>query len=220
MSIQFPDPIGSRSLRRSLKRGLARQTMQHARTADADSDKIFAALRKMKPNRLVMERLVHRLRRLPGVVRAGIGAEGRGVVIVLRNVCETVTRAEAADLFSECALLFTRVCAVAQRDSVQFGINRATFCLHALERFVERSQSPLDPSFLAAVDAEAVVLLRAGASSARIEHDGDSYSAPPPPGSGREVLMRRHPSLSGGLRSHPPLAFRPFRPVRSSVRTK
>lgn len=175
VSIQFPDPIGSRSLRRSLKRGLARQTMQHARTTDADSDKIFAALREMKPNRVAMERLVHRLRRLPGVVRAGIGAEGRGVVIVLRNVCETVIRTEAADLFSECALLFTRVCAVAQRDSVQFGINRATFCLHALERLVERSQSPLDPSFLAAVDAEAVVLLRAGASSARIEHDGNSY---------------------------------------------
>ena len=87
--------------------------MQHARTTDADSDKIFAALREMKPNRLAMERLVHRLRRLPGVVRAGIGAEGRGVVIVLRNVCETVTRTEAADLFSECVLLFTRVCAVA-----------------------------------------------------------------------------------------------------------
>ncbi|PIV74794.1 MAG: hypothetical protein COW55_08005 [Rhodobacteraceae bacterium CG17_big_fil_post_rev_8_21_14_2_50_65_11] len=87
--------------------------MQHARTTDADSDKIFAALREMKPNRLAMERLVHRLRRLPAVVRAGIGAEGRGVVIVLRNVCETVTRTEAADLFSECALLFTRVCAAA-----------------------------------------------------------------------------------------------------------
>jgi hypothetical protein len=113
--------------------------------------------------------------RLPGVVRAAIGSEGRGLVVVLRNACEIRTRTEATDLFSEFSLLFTRVSAVAQRDSVHFGINRATFCLHALERLVERSQSPLDPSFLATVDAEAVVLLRAGASSSRIEHDGDCY---------------------------------------------
>lgn len=53
--------------------------------------------------------------------------------------------------------------------------NKAAAGDRAWLRLVERSQSPLDPSFLAAVDAEAVVLLRAGASSARIEHDGDSY---------------------------------------------
>ncbi len=41
-------------------------------------------------------------------------------------------------------------------------------------------------------------------------------SAPAPRGSGREVLMRRHLSPSGGL----PSAFRRFRPVRFSVRTK
>ena len=215
MSIQFPDPIGSQSLRRSLKRGLARQAMQRARAADADSDKIFAALREMKPNRLAMGRLVHRLRRLPGVVRAGVLVEGLGVVIVLRNVCETLTRTEAPDLFSEFALLFTRVCAVAQRDSVQFGINRATFCLHALERLVERSQSPLNPSFLAAVDAEAVALLRAGASSARIEHDGDSYIRAAATGVWAGSFDETPPEPEWGGRSLPPLAFRRFQPARS-----
>ena len=182
MSIQFSHPTSSQSLRRSLKRGLARQAMQQARASDADSDKIFAALQQMKPNRLAMERLVHRLRRLPGVVRAGIGAEGRGVVIVLRNVCEAVTRTDATDLFAETALLYTRVGAVAQGGSVQFGINRATFCLHALERLVERSQCLFAPCLLSAVDVEAVALLRTGTTDTKIEHDGDSYMRAVTPG--------------------------------------
>lgn len=171
----MPDPIGSLSLRRSLKRGVARQALHSARQKEAPADKIFAALREMKPNRLAMERLVQRLRRVPGVVRAGIGAEGRGVVVVLRNVRDTVTRTDATDLFSEYVLMFTRVWAIPVRGLVQMHINRMTFCLHALERFFERSPSRLDPQFLAVADAEAVTLLRAGAFGTRIEHDGDLY---------------------------------------------
>ncbi len=174
VSFQFPPPATSQSLRRSLKRGLVRQAMSHAGLANADGEKVYATLREMNPNRIAMERMVLRLRRQKGVVCAAILAKSPRVVVIVRNVCETITRKDEIDLFAESVLLYTRVTAFARCGTIQCDINRATFCIHALERLVERGQYPIESRLLVPVDAEAVALLRADEAS-RINLDDDCY---------------------------------------------
>ncbi|WP_096787628.1 hypothetical protein [Rhodobacter sp. CZR27] len=143
------------------------------KAAEADHAAVFALLRQVAPNRRAMERGVLRLRRLPGLVLAGIA--GDRLVIVLRNSCAMETRSEGMDVFAEDALIYTRLTVEPGRARMQSWINRARFSLHALERLVERSTCALGSDFLGVVDGEAAALLKRCLAGGMIEHDGDSY---------------------------------------------
>lgn len=173
MTVLFPISTHSRPLRRSLKRGLAREAVARARGGEANHSHLFAALRQAAPNRRALERTVLRLRRMPGIVRAGIS--GGCLVVVVRNTCTMVTRTEGVELFTEEALIYSRMTIGWNKGSMNSWITRASFSLHALERLVERSGCAMGRDFLGAIDAEAAVLLKHMLDGEIIEHDEDSY---------------------------------------------
>jgi hypothetical protein len=164
MTIQFSTAKEPRHLRLSLKRGLARQAVSKAQKAQADDAAIFSELRSVSPNRRSMERSVLRLRKSHGVVRAGI-FNGR-MIVVFRHACA---------IFSENALIYTRVSVFAGKGKLGMWINRVSFNQHALERLIERSRCRIRPDFLSSVDAEAAAALKLAQDGEWIEDDGDDY---------------------------------------------
>lgn len=173
MHIAHADFSGSRSLRRSLKRGLAREALAHARMDEADIPRIIATCQDLRPNAKALSRHAQRLSRMRGVVRASVAAGG--IVLVLRNVRQMVSRTEGADLFAETTLFYTRLTMKCSHQGIGFTLSRASFCLHALERLVERSLVAPDRPMLSAVDGEARAVLRALAQAEVIEDGAERY---------------------------------------------
>lgn len=165
----------SPSIRASLKRGLARAAFAQAAGDDPDLGRLVAATRGLHPNRKALERSQTRLARIPGVVKASLAADGGGLVLVLRNLREATIQAQSTDLFLETALFYTRLSIRPGRGGTGFRLMRLSFCLHALERLVERSALPLDRPLLPDVDAEAISLLRRLWQGKGIEDDADIY---------------------------------------------
>jgi hypothetical protein len=173
MTAQFSSPFSTRHLRRSLKRGLARQAIAVAGQRQADHKAAFAEFRRIAPNRKALERCVQRLRLASGTVSAGI-SDGR-LILVLRNLCNVQTRSDGVEAFREDALIYTRIVVLLGRGGMATWINRASFSLHALERFVERSDCVIGPDLLPIIDTEAVALLRRAMAGDLIEQDDDSF---------------------------------------------
>lgn len=176
MSIACRDLVASQSLRVSLKRGLARQVLDHAERSQASLPDLFRIAADLRPNRKALDRMALRLKSMRGVVRASVLVNGAGVVVVARNVREVVTRSDATDIFTERAILYSRIAMHCGRDAVHFGISRASFCQHALERLVERSPIGLEAPLLPQIDAEAAGVLVAVMHGALIEDEGDDFA--------------------------------------------
>ena len=104
----MPARIAPTDLRRALKRGRAREALAQAGAEDADLATLFRLAADLRPNPRNLMRVARRLARLPGVVRV-TAAEGGGLILLARNLRRVVTRAEAAELFTEEALLYTRI---------------------------------------------------------------------------------------------------------------
>lgn len=169
MSLHDPR-LESIALRRSLKRGLARQA--YAQAEECELARVVKMARDLAPNPKSRDRLAIRLQALRGVVRVGLA--GEEVVAVLRHRRQVTMRVQGMDAFCENALFYTRVAIRACRGSTAYRLTRASFCLHALERMVERSTVALDRPLLAAVDAEAVAVLR-GCVRTELIADGEDH---------------------------------------------
>ena len=167
----------SACLRAALKRGLAREALRHAGLAEADMRAIFEVARQVRPNAKSVERVAGRLGGLSGMVRVARRTDGGGLTLVLRNLRHLVNRAGAQKLFGETALVYTRVQVVQTRYGLGFDLLRASFCRHALERLVERSDVALNRPLLATVDAEAGALLRQFSRGRLIEDAGNRLIA-------------------------------------------
>lgn len=165
----------SPDLRRALKRGLARQAITQATPCSADLPALLRTAAALRPNRKGLERLVLRLRQEPGVVRAALMASDRGVSMILRLVRNVVARVEGTEVFHETGLIYLRARIAVEGGRVAVRLSAISFCQHALERLVERSQRPLDQPLLPAIDAEVLVLLRDWDKDMLIEDSGDQY---------------------------------------------
>jgi hypothetical protein len=187
--------------------------LQQAAGADPDLGGIVAATAGLAPNRKALERCCQRLARLRGVVRAALS--GEEVVLVLRNRREVVTRAEATDLFAETALIYTRLSIRPARGGTAYRLMRASFCLHALERLVERSRLPLDRPLLPALDAEAVRMLVRLSKGQGIEDEGDTFIPALVPGVWAGSLDRSALEEDWGLIFDSPQAVVPVCSVRT-----
>jgi hypothetical protein len=161
------------STRLSFKRGLARQAITHA--PDADGTKIFGQLADLRRNRKSQDRFAERLQRQPGVVR--LAQSEMGMVFILRNQRQMITRVDDTDVFAEETLFYTRVTVRMTRNASSYHVSRASLTLHAIERLVERSTISLDRPLLEAVDAEAMTMLRNMAKARLIEDGDDHYAA-------------------------------------------
>lgn len=177
MGMAYAD-LSKPAIRVAVKRGLARQTIANAQ--EADTARVFAQLIELRPNRKAQDRLAERLQRQVGVVR--LARSEAGMVVTLRNRRNMISRVEDTDVFAEDTLFYTRVSVRATRNGPNFQISRASLTSHALERLVERSAVALDRPLMAAVDAEAVTILRHTARAHLIQDGEDYYAAGLQPG--------------------------------------
>ena len=171
MGMAYAD-FSKSSIRSALKRGLARQAI--AQAVDADMPQVFQQLADLRPNRKAQDRLAGRLQGQRGVVRVALSEAG--MVVLVRNRRRMISQVEAEEAFAEETLFYTRISVRVRHNEPGFQISRASLSPHALERLVERSAVPLDRPLLAAVDAEAVTILRHAAKARLIEDGEDHYS--------------------------------------------
>lgn len=173
MQIQHSHFATNASLRTALKRGLARQAMSHAAQAEADVAALVRLSTNMRPNAKAMQRLAQQLASRKGMVKVAKGDEG--LVVVVRNVCQIRNQIDQQDIFTETALVYTRFAIRCLRTGVGYHVSRASFCLHALERLVERSAVALDRPLLPVADQEAVRVLRGLAQGRDFTENGDHF---------------------------------------------
>lgn len=128
--------------------------MSQASSGDANLGGIFRVLGGLRPNQKARERFARRLRRRPGVVAVTVTPGLAHIVLIVRNVREVVSRKSGQDLFTESALIYTRIVAIPGKGTTRYAIARLSFCSHAVERLVERSQCALG-SILSTLDNEA-----------------------------------------------------------------
>lgn len=175
MQIQHNDFATAAFIRSSLKRGLARQAMADAARGDAALGVIFADAAGMRANAKAMQRMAARFAGQRGVVRVGRAPDGSRITLYARNHREVRTRHAAQDLFAEEALVYSRIRLRCAKGQVMVAITRASFCRHAVERWVERSAVATGQRVLADLDKEAVALLQAMALHRGFDDAGDRY---------------------------------------------
>lgn len=173
MQIQHSHFAQSASLRTALKRGLARQALSHAAQAEADVAEIVRIASTMRPNAKAMQRLAQQLASRKGVAK--VAKSDTCLVVFVRNICEIRTQVEQQEVFTETAVVYTRLAISCARNRVGYHVTRASFCLHAVERLVERSAVALDRPLLPVVDQEAVRVLRAMAQGRDFIENGDHF---------------------------------------------
>lgn len=168
----------SAALRLSLKRGLARQAIATAERSPPDLAGLFDMASTLRPNPKGVERLAARLAACPGVARVAVARDRKALTFTARAVREVEARVEGATAFHETGLIYLRARVSRQGLGIGFDLSAVSFCRHALERLVERSDVRLDAPLLSQVDAEAQAIFRGWDRAARItDADDDYYSA-------------------------------------------
>ncbi|MEH7829837.1 hypothetical protein [Gemmobacter denitrificans] len=204
----------SPALRTSLKRGLARQTIAMADRAASDMPGLFRIAAGLRPNAKAVERLALRLKGRPGVVRVAMAPGGKGLSLITRAVRAVEARVEGATVFHETGLIYLRARVGMVGPILGLRLSAVSFCAHALERLVERSDIDLQNALLPQVDAEAQAIFRGWDRAARIEEAGDEYYPAASPGlwAGGHDEMALDPDwgLSNGCGRLPVFSARTF----------
>lgn len=172
----------SPALRVSLKRGLARQAIA---TADRDAPDMPGLIRiaaGLRPNAKAVKRLAPRLGARPGVVRVAMAPGGKALTFITRAVRAVEARVEGATVFHETGLIYLGARVGMVGPGLGFQLSAVSFCTHALEWLVERSDVPLHTPLLPQVDAEAQTIFRGWDRAARIMDAGDEYYPAETPG--------------------------------------
>lgn len=172
----------STSLRISLKRGLARQAISMAERSAADLPGLIRTAAALRPNAKALERVAGRIAGRPGVVRVARARDGKGLTFISRAVREVEARTNGETLFRETGLIYLRARIGFVGSDVAFGLRAVSFCNHALERLVERSDLPLDTALLPRLDVEAQAVFRNWDRSALIVDADDEYLPAATPG--------------------------------------
>jgi len=171
----------STKLRLSLKRGLARQAFMHADILPANLPRLIDMAQDLRPNRKALDRLGARFLKMPGVVRVRVSPGARGLSVVARCPRGVVTCANGVEMFREESVLYILMKIGLEAGRVRFGFCALGFCLHAIERFVERSDLPLEP-ILPALDAEALAAFGQLSAEAVIEDREEHFLRASMPG--------------------------------------
>jgi hypothetical protein len=172
----------SPALRVSLKRGIARQAIAMADRTAPDLPALFRMAADLRPNAKAVERLAGRMVGRPGVVRVVKTEGGKALTFVTRAVRAVEARVEGATVFHETGLIYLRARVGMMGPGLGFHLSAVSFCTHALERLVERSDHDLQAPLLAQVDAEALAIFRGWDRAARIVDAEDEYYPAATPG--------------------------------------
>lgn len=204
----------STALRVSLKRGLARQAIAIADRSAPDMPGLFRMAAGLRPNAKAVERLALRLRRRPGVTRVAMAQGGKTLTFITRAVRAVEARVEGETVFQETGLIYLRATLGKTGPLLGFHLSAVSFCAHALERLVERSDIHLQTALLPQVDAEAQAILRGWDRATRIIDADDEYYPAATPGlwAGGHDEMALDPDwgLSGGTGRLPVFSARTF----------
>lgn len=187
----------SPALRVSLKRGLARQAIATADRSAPDMPALIRMAAGLRPNAKAVERLALRLKGRPGVAHVAMARNGKALTFVTRAVREVEARVEGETAFHETGLIYLRATVGMTGPLLGFRLSAVSFCAHALERLVERSEIDLHTALLPQVDAEARAIFRGWDRAARIMEAGDEYYPAATPGlwAGGHDEMALHPDL-------------------------
>jgi len=172
----------SPALRVSLKRGLARQAIAIAERTAPDLPGLWRMAAGLRPNAKALQRLASRIKGHRGVTRVALARDGRGLALTARAVRQVEARAEGQTVFHETGLIYLRAQVALARGVTTIRLCAVSFCGHALERLVERSDLPLEAALLPRVDAEAQAIFRGWERSALILDEGDEYYPAATPG--------------------------------------
>jgi len=208
------DFVHSRSMRDSLKRGLARQAIDTADRAAPDLPDLLRMAADLRPNAKALERLARRIMRRPGVSRVVLARNGKGLSFTIRAVRMLDTRVEGQTAFHETGLVYLRAQVRKPGPSTDCRLTAVSFCAHALERLVERSDHDLRTALLPQVDAEAEAIFLGWDRGARIEDGDDEYYRAVKPGlwagGHDEMAADAGWNLSGGSGALPVFSARTF----------
>lgn len=165
----------SHAIRVSLKRGLARQAITTAEQIAPDLPGLFRMAADLRPNSKGVERLATRMKGRPGVARVSVAHDRMSLTFTARVVREIETRADNQTVFNETGLIYLRAKVGLTARRLCFELSAVIFCLHALERLVERSNVTLASGLLPQIDIEAQAIFRAWNRGTRIAEAGDEY---------------------------------------------
>ncbi|MFZ9685784.1 MAG: hypothetical protein ACO3BE_10510 [Gemmobacter sp.] len=181
MQMNHKNIVPSPALRVSLKRGIARQAMATADRTVPDLPRLLQMTAGLRPNAKALERLARRLQARPGVVRVAVARNARGLSLMVRTVLSMTARVEGTTLFEEPGLIYLRARVTPVGPVPGLRLGAVSFCAHALERLVERSDLDLQRALLPQVDAEAQEIFRRwDRSGPIIEAEDEFYPAATP----------------------------------------
>lgn len=172
----------SPALRASLKRGIARQAIASADRNAPDMPALFDMAAALRPNAKAVQRLALRMKGRPGVTRVALAQGGKALTFTFRAVRAVEARVEGETVFHETGLIYVRATVGRIGPEIACQLSAVSFCVHALERLVERSDLDLKAALLPQVDAEAQAIFRGWDRAARIQEDGDEYYPAKTPG--------------------------------------
>ena len=141
----------------------------------ADLSALLHMAGEMRPNPKSVGRLAARLKGRPGVTRVTRSRDGRALTLTARTVRAVEARVEGATAFHETGLIYLRACVGMEGHVLSARLCAASFCIHALERLVERSDLDLQTALLPRLDAEAQAIFRGWDRDARITDADDEY---------------------------------------------
>ena len=117
-------------------------------------------------------------------------------------------------MFHETGLIYLRARGGMIGPGLGFQLSAVSFCAHALERLVERSDIDLQNVLLPQVDAEAQAIFRGWNRAARILNAGDEYYPAATPGiwagGHNEMALDQDWGLSNGCGRLPVFSARTF----------
>lgn len=172
----------SPSLRVSLKRGLARQVIGAAERDAADLPTLFRMAAELRPNAKSADRVAARIKTRPGVARVAMNADHKGITIVARAVREVEARVQGETVFHETGLIYLRAIVRFCVSGIGFQLSAASFCRHAIERLVERSDASIETAVLPHIDTEALAIFRGWDRATLIAEAGDEFYPAEAPG--------------------------------------
>lgn len=204
---------GSPALRVSLKRGLARQAIGMAERDAPDMPGLFRRAADLRPNAKSVERLAQRLKGRPGVVRVARTRDGKGLTFLTRAVRAVRAQVAGETAFEETGLIYLRATVGMTGLLLGVHLSAVSFCAHALERLIERSEVDLRTALLPQVDAEARAIFRSWDSGLMVRDREDDFHRAAIPGlwAGGHDEMALDPDWGlCGTRSLPVFSARTF----------
>ena len=164
--------IGSR-----LARGYSLQIFENSERNGCDIEGIFKLLFNLNPNKKSYSRCKNKLEKIAGVIKCGISNdETPKLQIIFRSCFLSKTIHEGGDCFDEQVVSYTRLDVWPHDGQVSVSSYRALFSIHALQRFIQRTDVDYRDKLETAVNLEGIACLSALSGNYLLGSDTNAYA--------------------------------------------